>query len=492
MNSTTYYQGKDGSLVSLDDALRNQNTSGRPLKTFVGFNTGNRTFSILLTLFELQEFTEVANDQSNSPFIAQRKLDMDHATAIGKYILKGLLSTVYRKYINQGKEIPEKLTELIEMLGKQPYLSIPPIVASFRNCERNGTNLGVIPLKVVDGETACYKIFLNHGDVFWVIDGQHRRKGVQLVFDYLDYVITHRRYPTKGPLVGSKEKKDLTFDEIKIWSDCLEMSKACTVSVEVHLGLGQDEERQLFHDLNNLQRKVEKSLALQFDNSNPVNRFIREVLLDEVFHNEGFTIHDKDKINWQDEDNGLTRKDLVAINAILFLNKSNINNAQPAAVNGKEDVAKAFWETILKIPGITNTSPRQKTIAAQPVVLKALAKLTYDFFFGKNPDWVNGENQALLMEGIPTIDFSHVNPLWRYYTLTPRQVVEFNLQSLAEYLPTDSEGNRDLGNYDSNNEFRFGAKHNDIYPIIGDMLRWSLGLPKRKKEPVQLSVQSMN
>jgi hypothetical protein len=26
---------------------------------------------------------------------------------------------------------------------------------------------------------------------------------------------------------------------------------------------------------------------------------------------------------------------------------------------------------------------------------------------------------------------------------------------------------------------RFGAKHNDIYPIVGDMIRWKLGLPSR-------------
>ena len=27
---------------------------------------------------------------------------------------------------------------------------------------------------------------------------------------------------------------------------------------------------------------------------------------------------------------------------------------------------------------------------------------------------------------------------------------------------------------------RFGAKHNDIYPIIADMIRWKLALPSRK------------
>ena len=377
----------------------------------------------------------------------------------------------------------------MEIMGKQPYLSIPPIVASFRNCDLNGTNLAVKPLTMLDGETACFKIFLNHGDVFWVIDGQHRRKGIQLVFDFLDHVITHRKYPTKGSLLNFKDKNELSIDDVRIWSDCLEMSKACTVSLEVHLGLGADEERQLFHDLNNLQRKVETSLALQFDQSNPVNRFITEVLMEDVFHNEGFITHDKDKLNWQDSENGLTRKELVAINALLFLNKTNINNAVPAVVQERADMAKVFWETILKIDGVTGNDSRQKTVAAQPVVLKALAKLTFDFFFGKNSEWVNSENQTKLLDGISKMDFSHNNPIWRFYTLSETEIIELGADSLKNYLPIESEGNRDLGNY-TNNEFRFGSKHNDIYPIIGDMIRWTLKLPKRKKESVQITIEA--
>lgn len=487
MNSSTFYQSKDGALINLEDALKNQNSTGRPVKTFVGFNTGNRTFQVLLSLFELQEFTEVANEQSNSPFVAQRKLDMTHAAGIAKYVLKGLLSTVERRLRMHGKEVPRRLDELREIMGKQPYLSIPPLVASFRNCSPGGTNLSVQPLKVLDGETACFKIFLNHGDVFWIIDGQHRRKGIQLVFEFLDYVTTYKKYPTKGSLINIKEKNELSSEELKIWSECVEMSKACTVSLEIHLGLGKEEERQLFHDLNNLQRKVEASLALQFDQSNPVNQFIKEVLLDEIFHQENFTIHEKDKINWQDPENGLTRKDLVGINALLFLNKTNINNALPSVVQERTEVAKIFWETVLKIDGLVGESPRQNTVAAQPVVLKALAKLTFDFFFGKNSEWVTKANQEKLMKGILQINFSHNNPIWQFYSLTQSEIIEFSLGSLREYLPTENEGNRDLGNF-TNKEFRFGAKHNDIHPIIGDMIRWTLQLPKRRKDAVQVSI----
>jgi hypothetical protein len=72
--------------------------------------------------------------------------------------------------------------------------------------------------------------------------------------------------------------------------------------------------------------------------------------------------------------------------------------------------------------------------------------------------------------------------MWRFYTLTEQERTDNNLTTLKEYLPSDDEGkNLDLGAYDANaNTFRFGAKHNDIYPIIGDMIRWKLDLPIRK------------
>ena len=49
---------------------------------------------------------------------------------------------------------------------------------------------------------------------------------------------------------------------------------------------------------------------------------------------------------------------------------------------------------------------------------------------------------------------------------------------LIDYLPV-SDGNRDMGARDADC-MRFGAKHNDIYPLIGDMIRYKLQLPKRK------------
>jgi hypothetical protein len=76
-----------------------------------------------------------------------------------------------------------------------------------------------------------------------------------------------------------------------------------------------------------------------------------------------------------------------------------------------------------------------------------------------------------------------MNPMWRYYEFTESERVQNGLTGLEDYMPSEKEGvNRDIGMFDPHGQvFRFGAKHNDIYPIIGDMLRWKLGLPKRHK-----------
>ena len=160
------------------------------------------------------------------------------------------------------------------------------------------------------------------------------------------------------------------------------------------------------------------------------------------------------------------------------MNKTNISGASPNQIEPKIDEINKFWESICKIPSLGKEGAKLNTVAAQPVMLKALAKLFYDFSFGRKAE---ANLQSKLLENIPLIDFSHTNPIWRYYQLSQIEIIDFNLDKLEEYLPSNDEGvNRDIGLYDSNAQtMRFGAKSNDIYPILGDMIRWSIGLPNR-------------
>ncbi len=174
---------------------------------------------------------------------------------------------------------------------------------------------------------------------------------------------------------------------------------------------------------------------------------------------------------------------MVAVNAILFLNKTNISSATPPLVDGKEDTAYRFWTAVHAIGGFGEENARQKTVAAQPVVLKAIAKLVFDFSFSnRRPDDGDDLTERLL-SNLTDIDFSHENPMWRYYELSAAERTRYGLASLAAYLPAEDTGNRDLGSYQGG-YMRFGAKHNDIYPILGDMFRWKLGFPSRHSNDV--------
>ena len=466
-------------LTTLDDVLDAGDTSDKPVKVFIGHNLGNRSFLTLIPMHEFFGMSEVANDPArDGEAIAQRKLDEGHARKLATYILKGLVSAAIEFRKGRQQEIPAAFGLIISKLGPQPYMALQPLVVNIRDCDVNGTDLrGVRLLDKQSEETAGFKVFLSQRHVLWVVDGQHRRKAMQMVFEFLNAIRSSRLYPKKGSIVPFGEGQAVPDDEVQVWEECFERSRTfCTVAVEVHLGLKPDEERQLFHDLNRLGKKVDTNLALQFDNSNPVNLFIKEQLIGEL----GLHVAETDVKSWSDDDGRLLRKDLVAVNAILLLNKTNINGATPQMIEGRTGTAFDFWSAVSDIDGFGDSQARERTVAAQPVVLKAIAKLIFDYSFSnRKPE--NGEEIAKqIIQSLSDIDFSHENPMWNFYNLTPEELEENGLTELATYLPTNESGNRDLGSIQSG-FMRFGSKHNDIYPVIGDMIRWKLKLPARKQ-----------
>lgn len=463
-------------LGTLEELLDEGDSSARPYKVFTGHNLGSRTFLVTIPMHEFYRMSDVANDQTKHGEITQRRLDPKHAMNLGLYMLKGLVNAAIVKRQIDKKPIPDVWGQIAERLGRQPYLSLQPIVANIRTCQPDGKNLPAERM-LAGAETAAFKVFLSQKDVLWVIDGQHRRKGMEIVFEFLDFVRANSRYPKKPRLFTPAEWMDLTGDELGLWEEVFTVARSfCRIAVEVHLGLNPDQERQLFHDLNRLGKKVDTGLALQFDRSNPVNQFITDELLHDI---TDWDVVEKDIVDWESDDGAIPRKDLVSVNALLFLNKTNIAGAAPPQVDEKLGVARRFWETVRDIPHVGKPGAKDRSVAAQPVVLKALAKLSYDFGFGGKRD---AELLDKLLDGVTNeIDFSHTNPMWAYYELTPKEREERGLQGLSEYLPADEEGfNRDIGKKDSKGRMRFGAKHNDIFPIIADMIRWRLKLPNRR------------
>ena len=205
----------------LDDFAVEGTSATLPLKVYIGHNLGSRTFLTTLPMHEFFRVSEVANVRGkNGEPIAQRKLDPAHARKLAVYMLKGLVTAAIEARRLKEVMIPEIFLEMQKSLGKQPYMSLQPIVVNIRECNPRGENIPGFRLLTKDEETAGFKIYLAQNHVLWVVDGQHRKKGMELVFEFLNFVRDNHRYPAKrGSLIDFALGKELDHEELAIWEE---------------------------------------------------------------------------------------------------------------------------------------------------------------------------------------------------------------------------------------------------------------------------------
>lgn len=468
-------------LDTLDVLADSGDINEQPYNVFIGHNLGHRVFTMSIPYRKFFDISAVANDRESGP-VAQRPLDPNHAKKLASYMVKGLVSAAKMKRQALGKEVPAEFDSMLRVLGEQPYFSIQPLVCNLRNVPPGATGPGGVRgfrLETTSGETAAFRIFLSERHVLWVIDGQHRREAAAMALAFLETVRRTNQYPRKGSIIFPDKGAIISNAEMLVWNEAWEAARSyATLTVEVHLGLSVDQERQLFHDLNRLVKRVDPSLALQFDSSNPVTLFIKRSLAGDL----GMHLSDAEPKDWSEDTGALVLKDIVAVNAVAFLNKGNISGATPAVIEPREATILELWGRIVEIPEFGADRAKEKTVAAQPVVLKALAKIAYDLNFSNRKSADAAELWSAFLDKVPELDFTHANPMWRYYEMTETERVASGLGGLAAYLPEDTgTANRDIGAY-QNGLMRFGAKHNDIFPILADMLRWAAGLPSRRED----------
>jgi len=439
------------------------------VRVLLGTNLGNRTFMVPLRMHEFYETSSVAND-SELGEVSQRELNPTHARMLAIYMLKGLISSALKfKY---SDEALEELRCIQREFGTQIYMCLQPIVCNLRDVPGRQQPKWK-QIKDANGDAVCVQLDLSAANILWVVDGQHRREAMNILFEYLNTLLRTRKYPKKGLFFSERVIGSVG---VEAWQAVLTEAKAsCTVLVEVHIGLSIDQERQMFHDLNNKGKQVQSSLALEFDTANPVNLFVKNELTQ-----IGVRIAKNDKVEFDAPDSGsFSIRELVAICSHMFYGKNTSSDSDSqAGFNDRHSMACDLWEAINSIPGFGSNSARRTTISAQPVVLKAIGKLAYDFSpVGR---FASDELLTRLIDNLSSVDFSHTNPLWRYYLLSLEQRNQMDVGALVNYLP-DSTANRDIGTFDSDTAvMRFGSRHNDIIPIIGDMIRFALKMPTRR------------
>ncbi|QIP03787.1 DNA sulfur modification protein DndB [Bradyrhizobium symbiodeficiens] len=464
---------------SLDKMMTFTSSDEEPFTVLVGYNLGRMTWAADVTLMKLIEWSSVANDPEKGE-VAQRPLDMNHARGLAVYMLKGLVNAAMAKKHLQGKEVPETFGTVLHQLGSQPYFSLQPFVANIRDIQPDKPSVRADRILSTNNETRGFQVYLPRHYRWWMIDGQHRLAGGQVTREFLETVTKTGSYPARNNLYTARGK--VAPEDMIVWMEALECARSfATVQVELHLGLSIDQERQLFHDLNNLGKKVTRSLSLKFDGSNPITKFIEDVLINEL----NLKDCESEQPDWNNDDGALSRRDIVAVNATAFLNKGNVSGATPAVVEPRVETVSRMWSSILSIKDFGKPGAKLKTVAAQPVVLKAIAKVVFDLAFSnRRPD--NGDTLLdTFFSRLSSLDFTHNNPMWRYYELGETERNEMGLSELAAYLPAGGEvtgdANRDLGSFQGG-LMRFGAKHNDIFPILSDMIRWRLKLPNRHQK----------
>lgn len=453
----------------------------------MGKNLGSATIKLSMPLKDFSRRSHVSNKFNNKNIaafegegVAQRALDNAHAKRLAQFTLMGLLHAQVRKLKAQGKLISPEVEELMKQLPSGPYTAIQPITCNIRDCEFGGGDLPIRPiLDELQRPTGVFQLGLSSSTILHVVDGQHRKVGFEMVTDFLEFVQKNWRYPKVGIFrpIGYTDTPlgDSLHD---FWQDVLEVAIVDSeVCLEVHLGLNLDQEQQMFVDLNQKGKKPTASYVNSFDHADPVNTYIRTLLDEDEF---GLKVSEVDQSDWHKDDGSLKRKDLKNICSLLFHGKLSSNGITPMITEGRKDFVSKFWERISQSPHFGSEGARSKTILQQPIVLQSLAKLVFDLAFGV-PNIRDEDGLKSLYSKIQdnTLDFSHQNPIWRALFKTSDER-KLDHPGIEKFVHVPAGTNLDAGNFDEENAWvRFGSRHSDIRPRLGDVVRFEVGLRPR-------------
>ena len=453
-------------------------TGGRgtvDLPILAGYNMGNNTLNVTMTMSQFREVALVANEAriiamgEGPEQIAQRQLIPDHAKKLALYILRGLLAGVKSRWNSEDKHVPDCLSDILNELGIGPYQALQPFTANIRNIQDGGLEFEDTTIGVV--------LHLHKFQKLFVVDGQHRLHAGELVFEWLNSIITNAKYPKKGLWIG--ETQEVTSEELEVWYAVMtEFSNYFTVDVTVHLGLNADQERQLFHDLNVLGKKPSSSQALAFDAANPVSKYVNDELAPgKSVHGLRVVDAGHKKSGTKLEEPAIYRDDLLNTCAILFRGAFNQSGITPLDVMGSEPYANSFWEAMAKQSGWAAPGWEKLTLLAQPTMLKAMAFLVRSFHNGEEARDLNAAHvkrdaiiQAILAGAV---DFSHANPLWRVYLVNEKDR-EAQFPGINDYITPDSV-RRPYASWDEDTErLQLGPNSRDIARYVADLVRYQL------------------
>ena len=179
-----------------------------------GNQFGRETYVTMIPFSKLENFFKVFPE-------VQRKLSKPRVKSITKYILDGL----------DKKKMTFLSAITVTCTGEVEY-------------DEENSSIGI-----------------DISTIFSINDGQHRSEAIKLALTTLRNNIDNSQ--------NVNEKENLQKK--------LEILESMTIPVVIFTGINQKGEQQLFHDLNLLASKPNKSIALKFDSSDQYNRLAKEL-----------------------------------------------------------------------------------------------------------------------------------------------------------------------------------------------------------------------
>ena len=430
--------GGETTMSTLADLVQSSKPTGHRLIELFCRPSNNLGAITLTTSIDVGTFlnqSKVGNDAALG-HVTQRPLNEKHAAGMAAFNLSALINYTVKDYEAKYGTIPNEVIELFDHVSRKSYYSWAPLVCSVRFHITE-----VLADRMATGE---YSVKLRPDQLLWVVDGQHRRVGLEFTRKWLEEISTTRKYPRVKDAFppGMRQVGD---EALAFWRMADEKFQSeFSITTEIHFGMTIDQERQLFYFLNDLGRAVPAAISQAFDQDNPINLFTQSVV-GELFPVDSVEMI-KPQVNWEDE-KWIRLDSLNGINARLLLNHGSIDGAKASVVNPRLGEAREFWEVVTKIPGVFD---RKSSLAAQPAMLKAIAKCYYDL------KWARGSGRKALpadistkfLSALPMVDFGHKNLMWQ-----------------------TAGGNKNIGSLHADGTFRFSPSHNEIVPVLAAALR---------------------
>ncbi|NRS52054.1 DNA sulfur modification protein DndB [Brevibacillus sp. HB2.2] len=223
-----------------------------------------------------------------------------------------------------------------------------------------------------------------------VNDGQHRLEGIKLALKLL-----------------SKEVDAATGEEKKRLTEKLNHFRQMTVPVVIYSDMTIESEQQLFHDLNLLSTKPNKSVSLKFDKIDLYNRMARE-LASENTHLRSLGVEsEKATLKGRNKKFILlsTLREAVSYIVCGAVNDTDRMLTEENYDSTKEVVNEILNEVFSAIP--IDCNDRSKYILGYSGAFQAIGKYIY-YILNKE----NIANVTDYIAGLGSIDWRHQSDIW--------------------------------------------------------------------------------